>query len=42
LEEWIVRKEDEFKSRVARPPANLKKSDQDLNEIIDAPLKKAR
>lgn len=27
LEQWVVRKEEEFKSRVNRPPAHLKKSD---------------
>lgn len=42
LERWIVRKEDEFQSRVVRPPKELQKSDQELNSIIDAPLKRAR
>ena len=42
LERWIVRKEDEFKSRVVRPPKNLQKSDQELYSEIDAPLKRAR
>lgn len=27
VERWIVRKEDEYKQRVVRPPAHLKKSD---------------
>lgn len=27
VERWLVRKEDEIKARVQRPPASLKKSD---------------
>ena len=42
LERWLVRKEDEIKSRVVRPPANLRKSDQELAAEVDAPLKRAR
>jgi hypothetical protein len=30
LEAWIARKEDEYKSRVNMPPANLKKSDKEI------------
>lgn len=42
LEEWVVRKEEEWKSRAALPPKHLQKSDFELNEIIDSKLKKAR
>ena len=42
LERWIVRKEDEIKSRVVRPPKSLQKSDQELHAQIDAPMKRAR
>jgi hypothetical protein len=30
LERWIVRKEDEIKARVVRPPKSLQKADEDL------------
>lgn len=42
LERWIVRKEDEIKSRVVRPPKSLQKPDDQLHAIIDAPMKRAR
>jgi len=42
LERWIVRKEDEIKDRLIRPPANLKKTEQDLFQQYDKPLKAAR
>lgn len=42
VEQWIVRKEDEFKSRVNRPPAHLKKPDSELFAQIDKPIKEAR
>jgi hypothetical protein len=42
LERWIVRKEDEIKARVVRPPKSLQKTDQELHAEIDAPMKRAR
>ena len=42
LEEWIHRKENEFKSRVSMPPKHMQKSDKELNSEIDGQLKKAR
>lgn len=42
LEEWVVRKEEEIKSRLVTPPKSMRKSDQDLNAQIDGKLKKAR
>lgn len=27
LDQWIVRKEDEYKARINRPPSHLKKTD---------------
>jgi len=42
VERWLVRKEDEVNSRVQRPTASLKKSDQELNSQIDAPMRIAR
>lgn len=42
LERWLVRKEDEIKQRVVRPPANLKKPDHELHDLVDKPLKVAR
>lgn len=42
LEEWIIRKEEEYKSRVVLPMPQFKKSDSDLNKIIDKDLKEAR
>jgi hypothetical protein len=42
IEQWIMRKEDEFKSRVNRPPAHLKKIDSELFAKIDAPIRRAR
>jgi hypothetical protein len=38
----MLRKEDEYKSRVVRPPAHLKKSDSELFEELDKPVKRAR
>jgi len=31
LEEWVVRKEEEIKSRLVTPPPSMRKSDQELN-----------
>lgn len=42
LEEWAIRKEEEWKARASLPPKHLQKSDFELNEIIDAKLKTAR
>lgn len=42
IEKWIVRKEDEIKARVNRPPAHLKKTDQELFEEVDKPVRLAR
>lgn len=42
LERWIVRKEDEIKDRIVRPPSNLKKTEQELFAEYDKPLKAAR
>lgn len=42
LESWIVRKEDEYKSRVNKPPAQLKKSDKEIHAQIDRSMKRAR
>ena len=42
IERWLVRKEDEIKTRVVLPNAALQKPDQDLHAQIDAPLKAAR
>lgn len=42
LEAWIIRKEDEFKSRVNRPPAHLKKVDSEIFATLDKPIKRAR
>jgi len=32
LEDWLVRKEDEIKSRVVRPPPNMKMTDHELHQ----------
>jgi hypothetical protein len=42
LERWIVRKEDEIKARVVRPPKSLQKVDEDLFAQIDGPMRRAR
>ena len=42
LEEWLVRKEEELKSRVVSPPKSLRKTDYDLNEKIEGALRNAR
>lgn len=42
LENWLVRKEEEMKSRVNLPTPSMAKSDFTLNKKYDAPLKKAR
>ena len=42
LELWLRKKEDEYKARVNLPPAHLKKSDSELFEQYDKPMKKAR
>lgn len=42
LEEWVIRKEDEYKSRVVTPPKAMQKSDYELNGDIDKNLKRAR
>lgn len=42
LREWVVRKEEEIKTRVALPPKHLQKSDQQLHQRIEPKLKKAR
>lgn len=42
IERWLVRKEDEIKARVQLPPAALKKTDQELNKLIDGPQRLAR
>jgi len=42
IERWIIRKEDEFNSRVILPNAAIKKPDHILHEEIDTPLKAAR
>lgn len=31
LEEWVIRKEEEFKTRSVLPPDHMKKPDSDLN-----------
>jgi hypothetical protein len=42
LEEWVVRKEQEIKSRVNLPPKAFQKSDEELFAYNDGKLKKAR
>lgn len=42
MERWLVRKEDEIKLRTVAPNAEIKKTDQELQAKIDAPLKAAR
>jgi hypothetical protein len=42
LEEWVVRKETEYKSRVVLPPNSMKQPDFVLHQQIDHDLKKAR
>ena len=42
LEEWIVRKEQEIKSRVMLPTKSMQKTDSELHQEIDSKLKKAR
>ena len=38
----MIRKDQEVKSRVNLPTAEMKQSDQQLHAMYDAPLKKAR
>ena len=42
LENWLVRKEDEWKARVVMPPAEFKKSDKEIFYKLDKPMKVAR
>lgn len=42
IEQWLIRKEDEYKSRVNRPPAHLKKTDNEIFAQINKPIKRAR
>lgn len=42
LQEWAIRKEEEWKGRAALPPAHLRKSDEEIHAMVDAKLKKAR
>ena len=42
LEEWLVRKEEEIKSRVVLAPQSMQKSDKELHSRVDAKLKGAR
>jgi len=42
LEEWLVRKEEEIKSRVVLAPESMQKSDKELHSRVDAKLKGAR
>lgn len=42
LEEWAIRKEEEWKARSALPPKHLQKSDMELNKRIDSKLRVAR
>ena len=36
LEEWLIRKEDEIKSRVQVPAKHMKMPDHQLHEVIDS------
>lgn len=42
LEKWIRRKEEEFRERVVLAPETLRKSDRQLSEEYDKPLRAAR
>ena len=42
MQEWLIRKEDEIKSRVNLPPKSFQKSDQEIFARIDRSQKKAR
>lgn len=42
LERWFTRKEDEINQRILMAPAMLRKSDKELHEEYDKPLKQAR
>lgn len=42
IQDWLVRKEQEIKSRVNMPPAAMRKTDSELNALIDSKLKRAR
>jgi hypothetical protein len=42
LENWLVRKEQEIWSRANMPSPDLAKSDEQIYNIVEAPIKKAR
>lgn len=42
MQEWLIRKEEEIKSRVNMPPKSMQKSDEELFNRIDRSHKRAR
>lgn len=42
MQEWLIRKEEEIKSRVNLPPKSMQKSDEELFHRIDRSQKRAR